>query len=110
VGTGTPEYEAKRYEVRMKNGGILVSVHCDSSDWVSKARDILKAAGGEDIASAGEKAAGTHGVEPPFAMRANPIRKLTEVRNWRQPGDGVGGLLSLLFRVPGLASHVNLKP
>jgi hypothetical protein len=48
----------------VKNGGILVSVHCDSSDWVSKARDILKAAGGEDIASAGEKAASRHGVEP----------------------------------------------
>src|SRR5437016_14396243 len=40
VGMGIPEYEAKRYEGRVKNGGILVSVHCDNSDWVSRAKDI----------------------------------------------------------------------
>ena len=63
VGMGIPEYEAKRYEGRVKNGGILLSVHCDDSDWVSKAQDILKRVGAEDIASAGEKAVSTHGVE-----------------------------------------------
>jgi hypothetical protein len=63
VGMGIPEYEAKRYEGRVKDGGILLSVHCDSSDEVSKAKDILKAAGAEDIASSGEKAVSTHGVE-----------------------------------------------
>jgi hypothetical protein len=62
VGMGIPEYEAKRYEGRVKNGGILVSVHCDNSDWVSKAENILKQAGAEDISSAGEKGASTHGV------------------------------------------------
>ena len=35
VGMGIPEYEARRYEGRVKNGGVLVSVHCDSSDWTS---------------------------------------------------------------------------
>src|SRR6202171_1059284 len=63
VGMGIPEYEAKRYEGRVKNGGILLSVHCDDSDCVSKAKDILKRVGAEDIASAGEKAVSTHGVE-----------------------------------------------
>jgi hypothetical protein len=63
VGMGIPEYEAKRYEGRVKDGGILLSVHCDSSEEVSKAKDILKAAGAEDIASSGEKAVSTHGVE-----------------------------------------------
>jgi hypothetical protein len=63
VGMGIPEYEAKRYEGRVKDGGILVSVHCDDGDWVSKAKDSLKRAGAEDISSAGEKAASTHGVE-----------------------------------------------
>jgi hypothetical protein len=63
VGMGIPEYEAKRYEGRVKDGGVLLSVHCDSSDEVSKAKDILKAAGAEDIASSGEKAVSTHGVE-----------------------------------------------
>src|ERR1035438_4007633 len=62
VGMGIPEYEAKRYEGRVKDGGILLSVHCDDSDWVKRADDILKHSGAEDISSAGEKAASTHGV------------------------------------------------
>jgi hypothetical protein len=57
VGLGIPEYEAKRYEGRVKNGGILLSVHCDSHDWIVKAKDILKHTGAEDIASASEASA-----------------------------------------------------
>jgi len=55
VGMGIPEYEAKRYEGRIKDGGVLLSVHCSSSDAVTRAKDILKRAGGEDIASASEE-------------------------------------------------------
>jgi len=62
VGMGIPEYEAKRYEGRVKDGGVLVSVHCDDSDWVGRAKDVLKQSGAEDISSAGEKAVSTHGV------------------------------------------------
>jgi hypothetical protein len=54
VGMGIPEYEAKRYEGRVKGGGTLLSVHCDSSTEVSRAKDLLKATGAEDIASTGE--------------------------------------------------------
>ena len=36
IGMGIPEYEAKRYEGRVKSGGILLSVHSDSSDWTKK--------------------------------------------------------------------------
>ncbi|HZS55982.1 MAG TPA: DUF3341 domain-containing protein [Bryobacteraceae bacterium] len=57
VGMGIPEYEAKRYEGRIKEGGILLSVHCDNSDWVSKAKDLLKQTGAEDVSSAGEASA-----------------------------------------------------
>lgn len=57
VGMGIPEYEAKRYEGRIKEGGILVSVHCDNSEWVGRAKDILKRSGADDIASAGEASA-----------------------------------------------------
>jgi uncharacterized membrane protein len=57
VGMGIPEYEAKRYEGRVKDGGILVSVHCDDSDWVKRAKDILKMRGAEDISSTGEASA-----------------------------------------------------
>ena len=57
VGMGMPEYEAKRYEGRVKGGGTLLSVHCDTSDQVKRAKDLLKASGAEDIASTGEAAA-----------------------------------------------------
>lgn len=57
VGMGIPEYEAKRYEGRVKSGGILLSVHCDSSEWVKRAKEILSATGAEDISSTGESAA-----------------------------------------------------
>lgn len=63
VGMGIPEYEAKRYEGRVKDGGILVSVHCDTSDEISRAKEILKQAGGEDIASSGEKSVSSHNVQ-----------------------------------------------
>ncbi len=56
VGLGIPEYEARRYEGRIKDGGILLSAHCDNSEWVSKAKQLLKESGAEDIASAGEQA------------------------------------------------------
>jgi hypothetical protein len=57
VGMGIPEYEAKRYEGRVKNGGILLSVHSDSSDWTKKAKGILERTGAEDISSTGEASA-----------------------------------------------------
>jgi hypothetical protein len=67
VGMGIPEYEAKRYEGRVKDGGILLSVHCDSSEEISRAKEILKATGAEDIASSGEKSVSSHGVETDHA-------------------------------------------
>jgi hypothetical protein len=57
VGMGIPEYEAKRYEGRIKSGGILLSVHCDNSEWTKKAKEILEDAGAEDVSSTGEAAA-----------------------------------------------------
>jgi hypothetical protein len=57
IGMGIPEYEAKRYEGRIKEGGILLSVHCDSSDWTKRAKDILEQTGAQDIASTGEASA-----------------------------------------------------
>jgi hypothetical protein len=57
IGLGIPEYEAKRYEGRIRKGGILLSVHCDNSDWQEMSEDILMRTGAEDISSAGEAAA-----------------------------------------------------
>ena len=59
VGLGIPEYEAKRYEGRLKDGGVLLSVHCDTSEDIARAKDILKRTGADDIASAGEETVGT---------------------------------------------------
>src|SRR5690242_4717925 len=55
IGMGIPEYEAKRYEGRVKEGGILLSVHSDNSDWTRKAKDILERTGADDVSSTGEK-------------------------------------------------------
>jgi hypothetical protein len=54
IGMGIPEYEAKRYEGYIQKGAILLSVHCDTSDEIRRAREILKMAGAEDISSTGE--------------------------------------------------------
>ena len=57
VGMGIPEYEAKRYEGRIKEGGVLLSAHCATSDQVTRAKDVLKQTGAEDISSTGEASA-----------------------------------------------------
>ena len=54
VGLGTPEYEAKRYEGRIRKGGILLSVHCDDREWVRSAREILVQTGAEDVSATSE--------------------------------------------------------
>lgn len=65
VGMGIPEYEAKRYEGRVKNGGVLLSVHCDTSDEIKRAKALLERTGAEDISSSGEKS-----VPDPVTSRA----------------------------------------
>jgi len=55
IGMGIPEYEAKRYEGKIKQGNILISVHSENSDEVKRAKDIFERAGAHDIASTGEE-------------------------------------------------------
>jgi hypothetical protein len=57
VGMGIPEYEAKSYEGRVKEGGILLSVHSDSSEWTKKGKEILERTGAADVSSTGESKA-----------------------------------------------------
>jgi hypothetical protein len=54
IGMGIPEYEAKRYEGKVKDGGILLSVHSDNSEWTKKAKNILEGTNAQDISSTGE--------------------------------------------------------
>jgi hypothetical protein len=57
IGMGIPEYEAKRYEGRVKDGGILQSVHSDDSKWTKRAKESLERTGAQDVSSTGEAAA-----------------------------------------------------
>jgi len=68
VGLGIPEYEAKRYEGHLKQGGVLLSVHCDTSEEISRAKDLLRGTGATDISSTGES---SHGVEKPEKVRTS---------------------------------------
>ena len=54
IGMGIPEYEAKRYEGRIKGGGVLLSVHSDNDDWTRRAKQILEDTGAQDISSTSE--------------------------------------------------------
>jgi hypothetical protein len=80
VGMGIPEYEAKRYEGRVKDGGTLLSVHCDTADQVTRAKHLLKGAGASDISSTNESPGATA-----RDRRDEPIRVMsdteTEVRD-----------------------------
>jgi hypothetical protein len=67
VGLGIPEFEAKRYEGMIKEGRVLLSVHCDNSDWVTRAKDILRQAGAENISSTGESKADYANTDKPRA-------------------------------------------
>lgn len=49
VGLGIPEYEAKRYEGRIRSGGALVSIHCETDGWSKRAKELLQQTGAEDI-------------------------------------------------------------
>jgi hypothetical protein len=46
---GIPEYEAKRYEGKVKEGNILISVHTEDSTERDRAKEIFSRAGAEDI-------------------------------------------------------------
>jgi len=54
VGAGIPEYEAKRYEGRIRSGGILLSVHCENDLMIGRAKEMLRHTGAQDIAAAEE--------------------------------------------------------
>jgi hypothetical protein len=68
IGLGIPEYEAKRYEGRVKNGGILLSVHSDNSKWTKKAKKVLEDTGAEDISSTSEE-------KGDYANRDRPVSR-----------------------------------
>jgi len=54
IGLGIPELEAKRYEGKIKEGNILISVHAENSAEITRAKDIFTKAGAQDICTTGE--------------------------------------------------------
>jgi hypothetical protein len=89
VGMGIPEYEAKRYDGRVRQGGILVSIHCDNSEWVEKATVILKQTGGEDVASAGESVSDYGKTDKP--IHRDPLSEKAYNKLLSKPGTVTGG-------------------
>lgn len=56
IGMGMPEFEARRYEAKVKEGNILVSVHTEDPGGVDRATTILRECGAQDISTAAEAA------------------------------------------------------
>ena len=51
---GVQEVVAKRYEGRLKDGKVLLSIHCDTPEEITQAKELMEGAGGEDVTSTGE--------------------------------------------------------
>lgn len=51
IGYGIPEMEAKKIEEKIHGGGILLSIHCNDSDWMNRAKKLMEVSGAQDIAS-----------------------------------------------------------
>ena len=71
IGMGIPEYEAKRYEGRVAKGGILLSVHCDTSEEIDRAKEIMERSGAEDISSTGESSTRGTNTDPKVRRTAS---------------------------------------
>ncbi len=54
VGLGIPEIEARRYEGKIKEGNILISVHTENGEEITQAKNIFTRAGAQDICTTGE--------------------------------------------------------
>src|SRR6187399_1440701 len=73
IGLGLPEFEAKRYEGRVKGGGILASVYCDDNKWCTRAEDILREAGATDVTRSGAAAADYDKTDSPHARTSGAV-------------------------------------
>lgn len=73
IGMGVPELEAKRYEGKVKDGNILLSVHSENSAEVKRAKEIMESSGAEDITTSGEKGVpGQSGAAPTVKTTTGP--------------------------------------
>jgi len=76
IGLGIPEFEAQRYEGYIKEGGMLISIHVDDSDWEAKAKRLLEDNGAKDIATTSEKKSDdTTYTQPHFKKNDDVLRE-----------------------------------
>ncbi len=54
VGIGIPAGEVRKYQTRIENGDILMSVSCSGAAFMNKAKQLFVSTGAEDISSTGE--------------------------------------------------------
>jgi hypothetical protein len=80
IGLGIPEYQAKRYEGRMRKGGILLSVHADDRDWARKGEQILELTGAEDISMTGETKGDFGNTDRP-TVRAEHVEQVEVIKH-----------------------------
>lgn len=57
VGMGIPEFEAKRYEEKVRDGNILLSVHTEDGKQRDAAKEIFKRHNADDISTGSEASA-----------------------------------------------------
>jgi hypothetical protein len=84
IGLGDPEYEAKRFRGRIREGGILLSVHCDTRDWVKRAKEVLTHTGAQEIGVEGEKSGDFANTDRPTSRTPATLEK--QVPRVRQTG------------------------
>ena len=70
IGLGIPEIEAKRYEGKVKEGNILLSIHTENSEEINRAKDIFTHAGAHDICVTGEVSTPKEGTSAEHAARS----------------------------------------
>lgn len=91
IGMGIPEYEANRYEGRIKDGGILLSVHADDRDWKNKGKEILERTGAEDIGYKAESDADYDETDRPYPKETGTVgtRTSDHSTNYKRPSESV---------------------
>jgi hypothetical protein len=79
IGLGRPEYVAKRYEGRIRRGGILLSVHCDSPEWSGRAQKTLTDTGASHVSAGPESAADFGTTNKPTERAPLPVVERVEM-------------------------------
>ncbi len=80
IGLGIPEIEARRFEGKVKAGNILISVHTEDSDEISRAKEIFSQSGAQDICVTGEASTPKENRAPERSYRQTDSVRSTESR------------------------------